>query len=179
MTLLFPRSATFDAAIRPHLDRLYRLAYRFTGSRGSAEDLVQELCVRMLPRIAEVARLDRPGPWLARSLFNLYIDQARRQARYPVESVEQLPELEDPNPGPDELADLQMSVERIEAALLELTPEQRAVIAWHDIEGYTLEELAEEHEVPLGTLKSRLHRARAALREALREPFSGPGRVQE
>ena len=171
MTMLFPRSATFDLVLRPHLERLYRLAFRFTGSRGSAEDLVQELCVRLLPRDAELRALEQPGPWLARSLHNLYVDQARRQARYPVDAVDELPEVEDPAPGPDELADLQMSAERIEAALMELPPEQRAVLAWHDIEGYTLEELAESHEVPLGTLKSRLHRARAALRIALKAPL--------
>jgi RNA polymerase sigma-70 factor (ECF subfamily) len=177
MTLLFRRSAAFDALVRPHLERLYRLAWHFTGSRGAAEDLVQELCVRMLTKTDELRALDQPGPWLARSLHNLFVDQARRRARSPIEAVDELPEVEDPAPGPDELVDQQLTTERIEAALLQLPAEQRAVIAWHDIEGYTLEELAESHEVPLGTLKSRLHRARAALRVALMEPFSGPGRV--
>ena len=179
MTLLFRRSAVFETLVRPHLDRLYRLAYRFTGSRGSAEDLVQELCVRLLAKSEELRAVDQPGSWLARSLHNLYVDQARRQGRSPIEVVDELPEVEDPGPGPEELTDLQLTAERLVEALASLPAEQRAVIAWHDLEGYTLEELAESRELPLGTLKSRLHRARAALRAALMEPFSGPGRVKE
>lgn len=167
----------FDQLLRPHLDRLYRLAYRLTGARADAEDLVQELCARLLPRLEELRRLDRPGPWLARALHNLFVDQARHRARSPVETVEELPEVPDPQSGPEQIAAL--STERILAALARLPAEQRAVIAWHDIEGYTLEELSDSHELPLGTLKSRLHRARAALKALLMEPFGPPGRVRE
>jgi len=177
MTLF--RRASFEALLRPHLERLYRLAFRFTGSRADAEDLVQELCTRVLPDVETLRRLDRPGPWLARALHNLYVDQVRRRVRSPVDSVAELPEVESGAPGPEELAASDLTLERIEAALAHLPPEQRAVIAWHDIEGYTLEELADVQRLPLGTLKSRLHRARAALRRLLREPFAGPGRVRE
>jgi RNA polymerase sigma-70 factor (ECF subfamily) len=153
--------------LRPHLDRLYRLAYRFTGTRDAAEDLVQELCARLWPRLDELRALDAPGPWLARSLHNLFVDQARRQARSPIDAVDELPEVVADAPGPDALAASDLSLSRIESALLQLPPEQRAVLAWHDIEGYTLEELAAAQAVPLGTLKSRLHRARLALRRLL------------
>lgn len=167
----------FELLLRPHLERLYRLAFRFTGARAEAEDLVQELCVRLFPRLAELERLDAPGPWLARSLHNLFVDQVRRQARSPVESVDELPEIAADTPGPDELAIASLTAERIEAALARLPADQRAVVAWHDIEGYTLEELAESNRLPVGTLKSRLHRARTALKRLLMEPFPGPGRV--
>jgi len=167
---------SFDQLLRPHLDRLYRLAFRFTGTRDDAEDLVQELCSRMLPRLEELRRLDQPGPWLARALHNLFVDQARHRARSPVQAVDELPEVPDPQPGPEQLAAL--STDRILAALDRLPADQRAVIAWHDIEGYTLEELSGSQELPLGTLKSRLHRARAALKALLMEPFDPPGRVR-
>jgi RNA polymerase sigma factor (sigma-70 family) len=157
----------FEALLRPHLDSLYRLAYRFTGARDTAEDLVQELCVRLLPRTAELQALEQPGPWLARSLHNLFIDQVRRQSRSPVDTVDELPEVAADAPGPAELAAANLTLERVEAALAQLPADQRAVLAWHDIEGYTLEELAESRDLPLGTLKSRLHRARAALRRLL------------
>jgi RNA polymerase sigma-70 factor (ECF subfamily) len=160
-------SHAFDALLRPHLDRLYRLAYRFTGSRDDAEDLVQELCVKLFPRIEELRRLEKPAPWLARALHNLFVDEARRKQKSPVQAVEELPEVASEAPGPDQLALGELTLERIEAALARLPPEQRAVLAWHDIEGYTLEELAGSHDLPLGTLKSRLHRARAALRQQL------------
>jgi RNA polymerase sigma-70 factor, ECF subfamily len=173
---LFARNE-FDQLVRPHLDRLYRLAYRFTGAREDAEDLVQELCARMLPRLEELRRLDRPGPWLARALHNLYVDQARHRGRSPVDSVEELPDVAAPAADPEVLAGI--TAEQIVRALASLPAEQRAVVAWHDIEGYTLEELAEARDLPLGTLKSRLHRGRAALRKLLMEPFGAPGRVNE
>lgn len=166
----------FERLLRPHLDRLYRLAFRFTATRDDAEDLVQELCSRMLPRLNELRQLDRPGPWLARALHNLYVDQARRHARSPVDSVEELPDTPDPAPGPEQIAAL--STDRILAALAKLSPEHRAVLAWHDIEGYTLDELSDSQQLPLGTLKSRLNRARARLRGLLMEPSGRVGRVE-
>ena len=165
------RAARFERLVRPHLPRLYRLAFRFTGSRDDAEDLVQELCTRLLPRLSELERLESAGPWLARALYNLFVDGARRRSRSPVDAVEALPDVASELPGPDELAVARLTAERIEAALAQLPAEQRAVVAWHDVEGYTLEELAESDRVPIGTLKSRLHRARAALRALLMEPF--------
>ena len=170
-------SSQFERLLRPHLERLYRLAFRFTGSPEDAEELVQELCARLLPKLGELARLEQPGPWLARSLYNLFVDQVRHRARSPVDAVADLPEIASTLPGPDEAASGALTAERITAALTQLTPEQRAVLAWHDVEGYTLEELAGSQSLPLGTLKSRLHRARAALRQLLREPFPGAGRV--
>lgn len=170
MRIPFPRHPSFEALVRPHLGHLYRLAYRFTGTRESAEDLVQELCVRLLPKAAELRAVEQPAPWLARALHNLFVDQARHQARSPLQAVDELPEVPDPQPGPEHLAESQLAAERIEAALAQLPAEQRAVIAWHDIEGYTLEELSGSRQLPLGTLKSRLHRARAALRRILAGP---------
>jgi len=173
------RARRYENLLRPHLDRLYRLAFRFTGSRADAEDLVQELCVRLYPKLPQLERLDQPGPWLARALHNLYVDQRRREARSPLEAVEELPETGSGEPGPEQLAAAAVAAEQIQATLARLPAEQRAVIAWHDIEGYTLDELAESGNLPLGTLKSRLHRARAALRELLMEPFPGPARVRK
>jgi RNA polymerase sigma-70 factor (ECF subfamily) len=174
---IFRSRASFEQVLRPHLDRLYRLAYRFTGTREDAEDLVQELCARMLPRLEELRGLEQPGSWLARALHNLYVDQTRHRLRSPVDAVDELPEVAAPAADPEILAGI--TAAEIVAALSRLPAEQRAVVAWHDIEGYTLEELADTHDLPLGTLKSRLHRARASLRLLLVEPFGGPGRVRE
>ena len=159
---------SFEALLRPHLDRLYRLAYRFTGTRHDAEDLVQELCLRLYDRLDVLRALESPRPWLARALHNLFVDEARRARRSPVQAVGELPEVASEAAGPDRQAAAALTLERIAAALEHLPPEQRAVLAWHDIEGYTLEELADSHDLPLGTLKSRLHRARAALKDRLR-----------
>jgi RNA polymerase sigma-70 factor (ECF subfamily) len=166
----------FDALVRPHLNRLYRLAYRFTQSPDDAEDLVHDLLVKMIPRTAELAALDLPGPWLARALYHLFIDQNRQQQRrragfgLRLENDDALEQLEDTaSEQPDDAAERHRRAERLTAALAELSHDHRAVIAWHDIEGHTLEALSAQHDLPVGTLKSRLHRARAHLRALLKD----------
>jgi RNA polymerase sigma-70 factor (ECF subfamily) len=170
-------STDFDGLLRPHLPRLFRLAYRFTQSESDAEDLVQELLVKMLPRVAQLTRLDLPGPWLARALYHLYIDQIRDTRRRDkglgqrLEGEQVLEDLEDETGAdPETVAERAQQHRRLAHALRLLSPDHRAVIAWHDIEGYTLDELSTELEIPIGTLKSRLHRARAHLRELLQSP---------
>ena len=156
----------FDALLRPHVRGLYNTAYRYTGSREDAEDLVQDLLLKLYPRTAELERIEDLKPWLTRSLYNAFIDRVRRARRSPEPSGEEASDL----PGvstPD--ADV-LSWEQREAlntALADLSPEHRAVVVLHLVEGYALPELERMMGVQLGTLKSRLHRAKAHLREAL------------
>jgi len=163
----------FEELVAPHIDGLYRLAYRFSGSRHDAEDLVQELLVKLYPRTKELGKIEKLGPWLSKSLYNLFIDQARRATSSPVASAEGLGiELETiacVNAGPNEYMSRQQRFAKLEKALLTLNVDQRTLIAMHDMEGYTLPELTSMLDTPLGTLKSRLHRARACLREQLSE----------
>jgi RNA polymerase sigma-70 factor (ECF subfamily) len=84
---------------------------------------------------------------------------------------------DDTSETPEQSSERRLARRRLAAALAQLTPEHRALIAWHDIEGYTLDELATALDVPLGTLKSRLHRGRAHLRHLLTEPSGAPERV--
>jgi RNA polymerase sigma-70 factor (ECF subfamily) len=170
--------------VRPHLSRLYRLAYRLTGSRENAEDLVQSLLVRLLRQDARLAEVESLGPWLARALYHLYVDDVRRGSRSPTllrsdsvddETLSAIPD--DSAETPEQSSERRLIRRRLIAALAQLTPEQRALIAWHDMEGYTLDELATVLDVPVGTLKSRLHRGRAQLRRLLAEPSAAPERV--
>lgn len=173
----------FEALLRPHIEHLYRLAWRFTGNEADAEDLVQDLLLKLYPRTAELAAVQVLRPWLARVLYRHYVDTVRERARRP--AIEAAASDEDPleqvasdAEGPEAYAERMRLQSRLLQALGQLNPEQRAVVALHDIEGYTLEELEAILGAPLGTLKSRLHRARAALREALAmEPFAAPERV--
>ncbi len=167
----------FDALLRPHLERLYRPAYRFTGSRDDAEDLVQNLLIKLIPQLQKLEQVDILGPWLARALYNLFVDDARRRAREvsaigmgtsDVAILDQL--IDESSESPEQGAERLLSQRRLAAAWQRLPAEQRAVIAWHDIEGYSLDELAAAHDLPLGTIKSRLHRARARMRRLLTEP---------
>lgn len=179
-----PSGSRFEAITRPHLDRLYRLAYRFTGSRHDAEDLVQSLLVKLVTQEARLAAVDLPGPWMARALYHLYVDHTRRRSRteaalgQPVTDTDFIDGLADEvAESPEQAAERQLLRRRLRAALAQLPVEQRALIAWHDMEGYTLDELALALDVPLGTLKSRLHRGRASLRRHLMEPSAAAERV--
>ena len=173
------RESGFDALVRPHMDRLYRLAYRFTQSREDAEDLVQSLLIKLLPQAERIALLDLPGPWMARALYNLYIDQTRQRRRQeaaigsPLTDDGVLEAIADEfSDSPEQAVERNQRERRLTKALAALSEDHRALIAWHDMEGYTLDELAEQLSVPIGTLKSRLHRGRANLRALLEDPAS-------
>jgi len=158
----------FEQAIRPWLDDLRRLAIRLTGNADDADDLLQDLMLRLQPRMDEVADLDRPRPWLARVLYRLFVDQWRRRRNAPViddeSDVDRQPAHSD---LPDTVFQRALTRERLQAALDDLPAFQRELVILHDVEGYTLAEIATMAGTPTGTLKSRLHRARAALRETL------------
>jgi RNA polymerase sigma-70 factor (ECF subfamily) len=179
------RKGRFEARVGPHLERLYRLAYRLTGSREDAEDLVQSLLVKLLPLERRLAEIELLAPWLARALYHLYVDEMRRGSRSPTglrataADHELLANMPDETfETPEQSTERRLAQRRVAAALAQLTPEHRALIAWHDMEGYTLDELAASLNVPVGTLKSRLHRARAHLRVILRiEPSLARQRI--
>lgn len=173
----------FEELLRPHVEYLYRLAWRFTGNASDAEDLVQDLLLKLYPRTAELAAVETLRPWLVRVLYRHYVDSVRERARRPAieatvgdeDPLEQVPSEAE---GPEAHAERMRLQGRLLDALRTLNPEQRAVVTMHDIEGYTLEELEKILEAPLGTLKSRLHRARAALRRELdMEPSGAAERV--
>jgi len=173
----------FERVVAPQVESLYRLAYRLTGHRHDAEDLVQELLVRLYPRCAELANLDEPRSWLARSLYNLFVDGLRSRQRSPVGladfgSEELLGSMADAGATPEAQTDRHLLQRRLVEALATLNEDQRLVVALHDMEGYTLTELEHVLDTPLGTLKSRLHRARESLKRQLREePFAPAQRV--
>jgi RNA polymerase sigma-70 factor (ECF subfamily) len=187
------RSETdFERLVRPHLDHLYKLAYRFTGAADRAEDLIQELLIRLYSRRHELAQVQVLRPWMARVMYRLFVDQTRRDARAPYISIvdsdfaasedsgDQYADVADPTPGPDAEFELRLDRERLQRAWQELSAEHRAVLALHEIEGHTLEELEALLELNRGTVKSRLHRARARLAQLLMtEPFDTLGRVKD
>jgi RNA polymerase sigma-70 factor (ECF subfamily) len=167
------QSEIFERLLRPHMERLYRLAYRLTHGRTEAEDLFQDVLTKVFARLDELAELRDPGPWLGRVLYNHFIDNRRRYARQrlvtveegllPGQSIEALPGTLDPVRDAERRDD----ITRLKAALDALSDEHRTVIMLHDSEGYKLEEIQLITGDPIGTIKSRLHRGRARLRELL------------
>ncbi|MDH3746978.1 MAG: RNA polymerase sigma factor [Gammaproteobacteria bacterium] len=163
----------FERVVRPHFDRLYRLAWRLTGSKAEAEDLFQELLIKAYGKLDEVVHIERPGSWLSRVMYNLFVDQHRRFTRQRLHIVEegQLPGagVADLPGGNNPVAETERAeqFQRLDAALNQLSDEHRITVLLHDTEGYKLSEIQELMGVPVGTIKSRLHRARARLREIL------------
>lgn len=170
------RPVDFEALVRPHVDYLYRLAFRFTGSREEAEDLVQDLLVKLYPRRDEVAEVARLRPWLTRVLYRQFVDRDRKRSRQRLldprgaddeEGDDPFDRMASDAPNAEAAASAAFTSQQLEWALGQLSRDHRAVVALHDMEGYTLVEIADALEVPTGTLKSRLHRARAHLRALL------------
>lgn len=160
----------FEALMRQHYEPLYRVAYRFTRSVPDSEDLVQEVCVRAFPRLADLEALDQPRHWLMRVLYRLVIDASRRYERRNVDSLELVDAsaLASHERGPADEADAARNRELLDRAWQHLDGDQRMLLSMHDIEGYTLAELHAATGLKEGTLKSRLHRARVRLGKLLR-----------
>ena len=168
------QQASFEALLKPHMDRLYRLSFRLAGSKPEAEDLFQDVLVKVFPRMDELIEIEEPGAWLCRVMYNHFIDNRRRFARQRLVAVEegQLPPGQGIEQMPGDLdpamdADRRDNIMRLDSALRKLSDEHRVVVLLHDTEGYKLKEIEELTGTPVGTLKSRLHRARARLREIL------------
>ena len=165
--------ATFEKVIRPHLDRLYRLAFRLTGHQAEAEDLFQELLIKAYGKLDDLVAIDEPGSWLARVMYNLFIDERRRIARRRLHTVDEgfLPGegLEGLAGEDDTLGDNErlQKMQQLDRSLAQHSDEHRLIVLLHDTEGYKLKEIHNLTGLPVGTVKSRLHRARARLREIL------------
>lgn len=163
------KRAQFETLVLPHLEWLYRLAYRYTGHQQDAEDLVQELLVRLYRNPGNLPQANAPRPWLIRALHNLFVDQWRHRRRTPFGHLHPEPwdSLFANAGGADTPEDALQSAgvrHQVVSALYRLDEKHRALLVLHDVEGHSLPELAETLGLPLGTLKSRLFRARRKLR---------------
>jgi RNA polymerase sigma-70 factor (ECF subfamily) len=159
---------TWDDVVRTHSARVYRLALRLTGNRPDAEDLTQEVFIRVFRSLSSYTPGTFEG-WLHRITVNLFLDSVRRKSRARVDA---LPEdgadrLRDDSPGPEALLLDATLDDDVASALAALPPDFRAAIILCDIEGLTYEEIAATLGVKLGTVRSRISRGRAQLRTAL------------
>lgn len=153
------------------LPRLRRFAYALTGNTEQGDDLVQETCLRALSRVERWQPGSRLDSWMYRIAQNIWLDRKRaskvRGETVDVEVVEQLP-------GSDgrDITESHLTLEEVSVALERLPAEQRAVIALVCIEGVSYKEAAEITDVPIGTIMSRLARARQTLHAILNEPHA-------
>ena len=159
---------TWEDIVRSHSARVYRLAYRLTGNPHDAEDLTQEVFVRVFRSLSSYTPGTFEG-WLHRITTNLFLDSARRKQRIRFEGLpdEMVYRLAGREPTPAEAFDDSHLDDDVQAALKALPPEYRAAVVLCDIEGFSYEEIAATLGVKLGTVRSRIHRGRAQLRVAL------------
>jgi RNA polymerase sigma-70 factor (ECF subfamily) len=174
---------TWDEIVDQHSARVYRLAYRLTGNPHDAEDLTQEVFVRVFRSLDTYTPGTFEG-WLHRITTNLFLDGARRKQRIRFDGLsdERADRLTSESPSPDSAYADQRFDDDVERALATLPPDFRAAVVLCDVEALSYEEIAEILGAKLGTVRSRIHRGRAMLRSALahrapavgRERYSGP-----
>jgi RNA polymerase sigma-70 factor (ECF subfamily) len=173
--------AAFEQYVVPELDVLLRVALSLTRNRADAEDLVQDTLVRAYRAID---RFDGryPRAWLLTILRNTHINRNRRRRpellRDPDTQLERLAQSveSDERTRPDRMVDLELDAD-VEAALQSLSEIFAEVIELVDIDGLSYSEAAEVLGVPIGTVMSRLHRARKKIREHLRRSGAAPTHV--
>ncbi|MTI87471.1 MAG: sigma-70 family RNA polymerase sigma factor [Balneolaceae bacterium] len=167
----------FDDEIIPHMDALYNFALRLTTDPNDAEDLVQESIVKAYRFFSSYEKGTNAKAWMFRILKNSFINNYRKTSKKPsqVDYDEVSSYYESIRAERTETSDLESLMFRelmdddISNALSELPEDFRIVVLLCDVEGYTYEEIANMLDVPIGTIRSRLHRGRNLLKTELIE----------
>jgi RNA polymerase sigma-70 factor (ECF subfamily) len=158
---------TWEEVARQHGRFLYTVAYRLTGNDDDAQDLVQEVLLRVRKGLSTYQPGNLEG-WLSRITTNAFLDEVRRRRRRPAEVLPEEPErVAPPTPGADLSLESQVLPAEVQEALRRLPPEYRAAVVLCDVVGLSYEEIGATLDIPVGTVRSRIHRGRAQLREAL------------
>jgi len=168
---------SWDEIVRDHSARVYRLAYRLTGNAHDAEDLTQDVFIRVFRSLDSYSPGTFEG-WLHRITTNLFRDRMRRKARIRFDALpEDAERVVGPERSPEALyADRHLEAD-VEAALNSLPADFRVAVVLCDIEQLSYEEIADVLHVKLGTVRSRISRGRTMLRRSLstRSPGLSPG----
>jgi RNA polymerase sigma-70 factor (ECF subfamily) len=158
---------TWEEVARNHGRFLYTVAYRLTGNDDDAQDLVQEVLLRVRRGLGTYQPGNLEG-WLSRIATNAFLDEVRRRRRRAVELLPDEPErVIPPAPSADVAAEAEALPHDVHQALQRLTPDYRAAVVLCDVIGLSYEEISATLGIPIGTVRSRIHRGRAMLREAL------------
>jgi RNA polymerase sigma-70 factor (ECF subfamily) len=172
-------SDAFEALARENAPALFRTALRLTGRREDAEDLVQEVLVRALPALRRFEGRAKLSTYLFRAMGNLWKNQLRSKQRSRVvewfrrgtgdEAEDERTSLDPPDQEPLPLERMQAEERAVEvqAAVAQLDPPRRLTLLLREVEQMSYEEIAVATEVPVGTVRSRLARAREDLRRLL------------
>jgi len=145
---------------------LYTVVYRLTGNEDDARDLVQETLLRVRTGL----RTYKPGSmegWLSRIATNVFLDDVRRRKRRPLDLLPDDPDrVVPPDLAADEALAAEVLPDEVQAAIARLPPDFRVAVVLSDVVGLSYAEIGENLGVPIGTVRSRIHRGRSLLRKA-------------
>ncbi len=168
--------AAFNDLVLKYEKQVYNLAYRLTGNYDDANDVASDAFLRVFNSIGKFRGDSAFSTWLYRIVTNVFLDRRKRRLTHPHVSLEaemtleegDLPrQIEDPAPGPEVEAEKRELRRVLQAAINELPEFQRVIITLYHLQELPYDEISEILQMPLGTVKSRLNRARKALRERL------------
>lgn len=159
---------TWEEVVEQHSARVYRLAYRLTGNPHDAEDLTHDVFIRVFRSLNSYTPGTFEG-WLHRITTNVFLDKMRRKQRIRFDALrdDAVGRLASAEKGPEQTYHDSHFDDDVQRALDALTPDFRAAVVLCDIEGLSYEEISATLGIKLGTVRSRIHRGRAQLREAL------------
>ena len=146
-----------------HYEPLYRYAFRLSGSAADAEDLTQEAFCKAQAQFAQLRDAERAKPWLLSILRNAYLHRLRSEKQHRTVSLDYVGDVPEAPPGPLP----EIDEERLQGALNELPEVFRTPIILYYFEDFSYRDIAEQMDLPIGTVMSRLARAKAHLRERL------------
>ncbi|MBP6963562.1 MAG: sigma-70 family RNA polymerase sigma factor [Armatimonadetes bacterium] len=168
--------SAFDELVRLYEKQVYSFAYRLTGNYDDANDISSEAFVKVFNSINTFRGDANFSTWLFRVVTNLYLDERKRSKAHlnvPLDEYIDLEEstvtrqIEDSSPGPEQLLEQMERAEALNALIQQLPDYQRAMVLLYHTQGRSYEDIAEIMGLPIGTVKSRLNRARLSLREKL------------
>jgi RNA polymerase sigma-70 factor (ECF subfamily) len=165
-------TAAFGQLVRKYQDRLYNTIVHVVGNAEDAQDVVQDAFVQAFLKLESFQQSSAFYTWLYRIAFNVAATHGRRKR--PVASVEQIREATAEEPidrqvNPTERLERDERCRQVRQAIAALSEEHRTVVVLREMDGCCYETIAEILQLPIGTVRSRLHRARLQLREGLKE----------
>ena len=168
--------AAFNDLVRKYEKQVYNFAYRLTGNYDDANDVAQDAFLRVFNAIGTFRGDASFSTWLFRITTNVFLDERKRAKAHPHTSLDEYLELdessvarqiEDPSPTPEAVLEEGERAQLLQEAIGGLSPDQCAVVTLYHGQQKSYEEIAEIMDLPIGTVKSRLNRARLALKEKL------------
>lgn len=172
--------AAWETVVSSYGKRIYNLSYRYTNRRDEAEDLTQEILIRVYQNLKSY-RSDAGSflNWILRVARNLVIDHYRQARRYPQtggsEELETMNITDDKIPNPQRAAEQEEASRLLQSGLQSLSPELKEAVILRDLEGLAYQDIADVLNVPEGTVKSRINRGRLELAKLLMKRHAQAG----